>query len=111
MALAASEGVMVPELLEPSVMRIMMRDLVSLYSSRRVAALEMAEPMAVPSSRFLSGSMSCSFSVRNEWSRVTAASRYDLPAKETMPMRSNGRARMKFWRVCLAACILELPSY
>lgn len=57
MALAASDGVMVPELLEPSVMRMMMRDLVSLYSRRRVAALEMAEPMAVPSSRSLSGSM------------------------------------------------------
>lgn len=26
-------------------------------------------------------------------------------------MRSYGREIMKFWRVCLAARILELPSY
>lgn len=64
-ALAASVGVMVLELSEPSVMRMMMRDFVSSYSSSRVAALDMAEPIAVPSSSPLSGSIVCSFSMRN----------------------------------------------
>lgn len=110
-ALAASVGLIVPELFDPSVMSMMMRDLVSLYSSRRVAALERAEPMAVPSSSWLLGSTVCSFFMRKSWSRVTAASRYDRPANETIPMRSYGRAAMKFWMVCLAASILVLPSY
>lgn len=74
-ALAASAGLMEPELLDPSVMRMMMRDFVSSYSRSLVAALETAEPIAVPSSSPRSGFTLCSFSIRNEWSRVTAASR------------------------------------
>lgn len=42
---------------------------------------------------------------------MTAASKYDLPAKETMPIRSLGRDRMKFFSVSFAAIIRDLPLY
>ncbi len=72
---AASVGLMVPELFDPSVISMMMRDLVSLYFRRRVAELDRADPMAVPSSKCPLGSMASSLWMRNGWSRVTAASR------------------------------------